>query len=441
MTSIVVVGAGIAGLTAAYRLSRGGAHVTVLEANPHVGGRMSTELFDGYRIDRGAQFLSDGYSVISSLITETGLHARVQRASGWTGIVRDGVVRRVNARYPWSVASSGLLSWRDTMQVAAGSVHLAGRTALLPLSDYSRWQKLDDTDAADWAARHFGNDALDFVVEPMLEGLYFQSARETSAAWAAIAWSFGLRGNHVTTLAGGIGMLPETLARELNVRLSTPVSAIETGAEGVVAHTADGPVRGEYLILATTSGVARRLYRTARDVDRSLLSTPYAAAINVSISISGDLSAAMVPADVYGVLIPRAERRVIASIGIESRKCSTHVPSGEMLNVMLNGDAAARLLDASDDSIRAETLAELSRYFPRIDAAIAFVRIFRWAEGEPLSPVGRCRNVDEYRRTWHPGIKVTLAGDYMGIPCTEGAAESGAWAAAKLLGAASLQTG
>ncbi|MDP2883771.1 MAG: FAD-dependent oxidoreductase [Ignavibacteria bacterium] len=68
--SVVVVGAGIAGLTAAYRLSKLGVDVTVLEASERVGGRMSTVRRDGYLIDRGAQFLSDGHSVICELISE-----------------------------------------------------------------------------------------------------------------------------------------------------------------------------------------------------------------------------------------------------------------------------------------------------------------------------------------------------------------------------------
>lgn len=50
----MVVGAGIAGLTAAYRLSRSGFDVTVLEAEPDVGGRLSTLAKDGYRFDLAA---------------------------------------------------------------------------------------------------------------------------------------------------------------------------------------------------------------------------------------------------------------------------------------------------------------------------------------------------------------------------------------------------
>ncbi len=58
---VVVVGAGVAGLSAAHRLISAGVTTVVLEAAPYVGGRMSTEKVDGFRLDRIGQFLSTSY--------------------------------------------------------------------------------------------------------------------------------------------------------------------------------------------------------------------------------------------------------------------------------------------------------------------------------------------------------------------------------------------
>ncbi|MEW1830532.1 FAD-dependent oxidoreductase [Streptomyces sp. NPDC088196] len=58
---VVVVGAGVAGLAAAHRLISAGVTTVVLEAAPYVGGRMSTEKVDGFRLDRIGQFLSTAY--------------------------------------------------------------------------------------------------------------------------------------------------------------------------------------------------------------------------------------------------------------------------------------------------------------------------------------------------------------------------------------------
>ncbi|WP_427922938.1 NAD(P)/FAD-dependent oxidoreductase [Streptomyces sp. cg40] len=58
---VVVVGAGVAGLAAAHRLISAGVTTAVLEAAPYVGGRMSTEKVDGFRLDRIGQLLSTSY--------------------------------------------------------------------------------------------------------------------------------------------------------------------------------------------------------------------------------------------------------------------------------------------------------------------------------------------------------------------------------------------
>ena len=427
--SVVVVGAGIAGLTTAYCLSKLGVDVTVLEASGRVGGRMSTDRRDGYLIDRGAQFLSDGYSVIGALITELGLGPHLSRTSGWTGTVRRGTVRRTNAGYPWTVATSGLLSWRDTIRMARASLSLVRRTKHLPLSDYSQWHMLDDADAAEWIAASFGGDALEYVFEPMLEGFYFQAPEQMSRAWPAVVWNFGARRKGVTALEGGIGCLPEALARRVEVRLATPAEAIDTTGSGVAVKTPAGSVQADHVVLATTASVARHLYTPEHEVEKRLLHTDYSASINISFAIPEGVSTAKVAQDIYGLLIPRRERQVIAAIGIESRKCKGYVPRGELLNVMLSGSAGSRLLRAPEEQVLAEVLPELQRYFPGIDGRIEFAHFCRWAQAEPRSPVGRSRDLQQYRRLWHPGMKVILAGDYMSIPCTEGAAESGQWAA------------
>jgi oxygen-dependent protoporphyrinogen oxidase len=103
---------------------------------------------------------------------------------------------------------------------------------------------------------------------------------------------------------------------------------------------------------------------------------------------------------------------------------------------MLSGTAGSRLQEEPEDFVLAEVLPELQRYFPGIDNKIEFVHFSRWAQAEPRSPVGRSRGLQQYRQQWHPDMKVILAGDYMSIPCSEGAAESGKWAANALVMAA-----
>ena len=72
----VVVGAGVAGLTAARELSRSGLDVVVLEASDGVGGRVRTDEVDGFRLDRGFQVLPVSYPEARAALRYEPLHLR-----------------------------------------------------------------------------------------------------------------------------------------------------------------------------------------------------------------------------------------------------------------------------------------------------------------------------------------------------------------------------
>lgn len=72
-SQVIVVGAGIAGLTAAYSLQQQGIAVRVIEASDRVGGRMCSDIINGHIVDCGAQFLSSEYHLITELLQQLGL--------------------------------------------------------------------------------------------------------------------------------------------------------------------------------------------------------------------------------------------------------------------------------------------------------------------------------------------------------------------------------
>lgn len=332
-----------------------------------------------------------------------------------------------------TLSGSGLLKWREVIHVVQGTFALAATSRKLPLNDYSAWNAFDDTEAAEWIGGSFGEEALEYLFEPMLEGFYFQAPERMSRALPAIVWSFGARGKRAMALAGGIGSLPEALARNVNLCLSTPVESVGIHSSGARIRTPDRTLNVDYTVVATTASIAKTLYEPGTDVERRLLDTSYSASINISLVLPGGIPDVKGnPADIYGLLIPRRERKSIAAVAIESRKCRRYVPEGELINVMLSNAAASRLMDATEETVLAEIFPELQRYFPGIERNVEFTRFHRWREAEPYSPVGRSRDLHLYRHLWHPSMKVILAGDYMSIPCTEGAAESGQWAATRL---------
>ncbi|WP_133171842.1 FAD-dependent oxidoreductase, partial [Streptomyces sp. 111WW2] len=115
---VVVVGAGIAGLAAAQRLTSAGVTTTVLEAAHAVGGRMATEKVDGFRLDRIGQLLSTAYP-------------ELRRTPGLDGLAllpfAPGVLLHSEGRHHHAGAPSGVRS-------ARGALHAVRALASAPRS-------------------------------------------------------------------------------------------------------------------------------------------------------------------------------------------------------------------------------------------------------------------------------------------------------------------
>lgn len=432
-SDVIVVGSGIAGLTAAWYLKKAGFAPVVLESDSRVGGRMTSDKFDGFVMDRGAQFLSSGYKTLIPLIGEVGLARDLRPTSPLGAIVRDSRVRRIDASNPFSLLNSGLLSLADFLRMGWRSLLLAPKLRRLPLDDYAAWTGLDDATADAWFRKHLGETVTDYLIEPQLQGLYFQAPEETSRAIAHMLLAFGLAKSRTLTLAGGIGSLPEAIAERVTVKLDEPVREIRQDGNAVVVTSAKSEYRPRWCVSAVPATTAKTLINEPDGRERGLLDTGYSTTINIGIGLGPGFSAPPVLQGVYGLLIPKRERRCIAAISLESNKDSGRVPGGELLDVMLSGDAGRRMIDRPDPEIESAVLDELETYFPGAGKARLFTRIVRWRDAEPLSPVGRSSLIADYRAGWTPGRRILLAGDYVGFPYTDSAAHSGKWAAEKIL--------
>jgi oxygen-dependent protoporphyrinogen oxidase len=197
---VIVIGAGIAGLTAAHYLANAGMTVKVLEASGRVGGRMTTDVVNGFLIDRGAQFLSSEYRILLSLIAELGLEHNVRESSLWSAIVRNGKIRRMRAHNPLHALKSGLLDISAWGKLGWRSWQMRHPLKTLPLNDYSQWSSFDNESASSWSNRAMDSSVTEYLIEPMLQGFYFQEPEETSLSLSLAVLAFGFRRGRILTL-------------------------------------------------------------------------------------------------------------------------------------------------------------------------------------------------------------------------------------------------
>jgi oxygen-dependent protoporphyrinogen oxidase len=431
---VVVIGAGIAGLLTAHRLAEAGLTVTVLEVADAVGGRMSTETIDGFVIDRGAQFLSTAYPHLPKLITELGLGAAWRPTSPHAAIVRNGEPRRVHYRNPLTLVTGGTFRPREFVDLTRQLWSLRRTVRGRSLVDYGAWAALDDRDAAEWLAAETGPAVADYFYEPILQGFYFQPLEGTSRALAMAVAAFGFGRPKTMTVEGGIGRIPHALAARLDVRLGSPAVRLELGEGGVSVGTPAGELDADYAVVSAPAHVARELLGAgATTAEAELLGCGYSPTINVCIGLSDGYRLPRALRDVYGFLVPAREREHVAAVSIERNKSADRVRRGELIVVLLSGDAAERLLGESDADVLAKVIPEVERYLPRLGEAVTMTHLIRWPAAEPRSPVGRARAVAAYRHAPGRNRRVLLAGDYVSLPWTDGAADSGEWAARALL--------
>jgi oxygen-dependent protoporphyrinogen oxidase len=202
---------------------------------------------------------------------------------------------------------------------------------------------------------------------------------------------------------------------------------------GIELNLENDHMVADRVILATTASVAGILYKEPSAIERELLSTAYSSTLVVALGVKDTYRIAREVAGLYGFLIPRTERIRISAIANEGNKDRGRVAKGTLLVAFLSDKAGSEMIDWRDDDILAVVLKEMEKYFVSIADNIVFTRIYRWKEAAPMSPPGRSRNVGRYRKSVSGATKVFLAGDYMGMPFTEGAAETGKWAAETLM--------
>ncbi|WP_083384248.1 protoporphyrinogen/coproporphyrinogen oxidase [Cupriavidus sp. USMAHM13] len=439
--SVLVVGAGIAGLAAAWHLAQAGLRVRVLEAGDAPGGRMSTVAAGQHLFERGAQFLSSGYTAVPQLAAAVGLAPARPLASTASAVVRAGRPRRLRATHATDPLRSGLLGTAEWLRMGMALWGVRGPLGTLALNDLGAWADFDRESAATWLGRRRAGGALAYVSEPVLHGFYFLDPETTSAALALQVSAFGWRRQATTALASGMQSLPHKLAQSLPVSYGHRVEQIVQDGQGVRASGPGFEARADYLVCAMPAPHARRAWRDADTLARRLMETPYSRTINLGLLTRPGFRPPPALQNLYGLLVPRTERRHIAAIALEAGKLGPAPDGAQVINVMLSDSAAAARLGASDASVLADVLPELEGYLPGISHALADCLVSRWEHAMPCADVGHARDVQAYR-TRRPagGQRVFLAGDYLNAPFTDAAALSGQWAAQALLATAALPT-
>jgi oxygen-dependent protoporphyrinogen oxidase len=425
---LVVVGGGIAGLSAAHRAvevarERGIAlDLTLIEARERLGGTIASERVDGFLVEAGPDsFLSEKPWALA-LCRRLGIEDRLVRT--------DDRFRKV---FVWH---------RGRLHPLPDGFQLLAPTALRPFATSSLFSlsgKLrmaldlvlprgggDDESLGAFVRRRLGAEALERVAQPLVAGIYTADPDDLSLLAtmprflelerkerslilglrralrrAPLPGTSGARWSLFVTVAGGMEELVTTLAARLPagaIVLKQRVSVLERTAERWRVTTSEGSrIEADRVVVATEAHTAARLTRYLDPALATLLEEiPYASAATVSLGYRrADVPHAL---DGFGFVVPRTEGKALLAGTFSSVKYPGRAPEGHVLiRGFLGGALNAAMLADADGALVARVRGELGEALG-VTAAPVLTRLHRWPASMPQYQVGHLTRVEAIER-------------------------------------------
>lgn len=454
---VVIVGGGISGLATAYAVleeaqkNQTEVQCTVVERDSRWGGKILTHVTEDLLIEGGPDSFLTSKPWALELCRTLGLHDQLiptnaehnRTFSFCRGALRE-LPQGLLAFRPQRVdtlVSSGLLSWKGMFRM--GAERFWPRRNPWPA----------DESMGEFFRRRFGNEAFDYLIEPLVAGIYAGDAEELSieatfprfrelereygsvikgmriAQGKAAKLSRPPGGNSTLfmSLRGGLSELVRTLVQKLlerGVCLTAGVECQEvqpptqeSSSFQVILKNGDR-LPADAVVLATPTFQTARLLRSFQPETAGLLeSIPYASTATISMAYPTETIGSQIRG--FGFVIPRKEQRPLLAATWTSLKWPARCRAGEtLIRCYIGGRGRESVLEQDDQPLVECVRRELAAIVG-ITTAPKYTEIHRWIRGMPQYVLGhqdRLAKVHHLLAAW-PGLYLTGAGFYgIGIP-------------------------
>jgi len=457
MKRIGIVGGGIAGLSAAFyleRARRNGAAIDwmLFERASRLGGVIRSEQHEGFILEAGPdsfltakpagmQFCRD-LGIADQVISSNDATRKTYIFSNYRLIpIPNGLEFMVPTRI-LPMLSTPLFSWGTKMRIAK---------EWFTNGDRNHDQ---DESVADFVRRHFGQEMVDRVAEPLLAGVYGGNADQMSVAavlprfaemeresGSLVRAALKARKNRMnsnrqplfTSLKNGMQEMVDAAAAALpldRVRLLHCVTTIERCGSGWAIRTEDRNQPFDALILAVPAPVAGSLLRDINfDLAKELCQIQYSSSAAVVIAYDQPIN---LPTG-HGFLIPRTEGRGMLACTFVHRKFAFRAPpGGALLRCFVSSSRVPELKMRTDRWLLSTMHQELREILAVYDTPV-FAHIYRWDCALPQYATGHLERVAKLEKILNemPGLAV-IGNSFHGVGIPD-CIKSGKEAAEKLI--------
>jgi len=429
-TEVLIIGAGLTGLTLAYKLKKEGVGVVLAEKEPRTGGVIRTISEDGFTFEAGPNTGTLSNPELVELFESLG-----NKCVPVTG--RKEANRRLILKGgQWKALPSGALSAVTTPLFSFGDkFRILGEPFRAPGKD-------PDESVADLVLRRMGRSFLDYAVDPFISGIYAGDPGSLTTRYALprlwnLEQQYGsfIRGavakarepkskrdlkatKEIFSVHGGLQHLTDVLTSEiLPENIFTGCIPAVTGPDingfTSVITCNNGrkiSISSEKVVVTTGAHSLNELLPfISPELLAPLTSLVYAKVAQV---VAGYKKWTGNPVNAFGGLVPSKEDRDVLGILFPSSIFDGRAPSGgALLSIFMGGMRNPSLTGMNDDELKAIALSMVSRTLHPTSPVPDLVHIFRYPHAIPqyeISTGERLKRITELE-THYPGL--ILAGN------------------------------
>jgi phytoene dehydrogenase-like protein len=344
MKDVIIIGAGLSGLTAANYLQQAGKSFTILEASDSVGGRVKTTQKDGFLLDHGFQVFATAYPEAQILLDYDALDLRnflpgamLLQAEGKTSRLGDPL-RDWSSLFPTLAANAGSMG---------SKLKILSLKNQLSKQDISSLFERPEKATAGTLQEEYGFDSsmIEQFFQPFYSGIFLENKLMTSRRMFDFVFKMFAEGP-VAVPAGGMQEIPKQLAGKLpadSIRFNSRAVRID---QNHVALENGQSVEGKAVLIATEASSLAREYAPA-------IQTDYVSTVHLHFT------APNAPVEKPIIALNTSPGRLVNSLAVMNKVAPAYAPEGQhLLSLAIVGQT-----DKSDEQIADQARSELAPWF------------------------------------------------------------------------------
>lgn len=410
----VVVGAGLCGLTAAWRLQRAGFDVQVFERETQTAGRVKSIQLAGCTVDTGATVLLSAYTETLALIEEMGLTPELEAPRGAAVIPRDGRLHAIPLAAPWKALFTRVIGWRSKLSLLRLIFSFLAVRKRLSFVSLAGARGADLQTLQDYCRQRFPDEVYNYLLNPAIKFLYLHNGESGSVI--ELLWWLGATGlGTPKSLRRGTSSLTDALAARLPVRLESEVVEVARSVAGVAVTVRDaaGALQvhlADICLVTTPAPVSAAICKDGISAaQRALLhSRRYDPCFNITLCTRRRPAS-----EALMFMLPDGFDAALATVIFAHHIGDSRVPADRgIVNAYFMREWCEVHALEPDEALVGLAQERLRAWIPEIDDLHGW-HVQRWQHSAAISAVGDCACIAAFEAEIDPAAPIQIIGDFL----------------------------